>query len=83
MNAREALKITRDYPHCDDAKQARRIMDALAEVWTARRAVIEQPTPIESAGPAWVAWRTEQARLALELSTAEARLIALEDGRDA
>lgn len=84
MNTREAIEYMSDpenWLDIETVKRARSICSAACDVWEARRAVIVLPTPIESHGPAWVAWRTEQTRLALELSKAEAALIALEDAK--
>lgn len=57
--------------------------EALIEQWRARRALLrhEVARPAQSFGNEWVMWRCQQTLLALELSKAEAALIALEDAQ--
>ena len=57
--------------------------EALLAQWRAKRALLdhENARPAQSFGDAWVMWRCQQTLLALELSKAEARLMALEDAQ--
>ena len=57
--------------------------EALLAQWQARLELLKHnnATPPRYAIAGWVAWREERTRLALELSKAEARLIALEDAQ--
>lgn len=88
MKAREALLVDRTAVDGDESAyafaawlHAARIRNALLAQWEARRALIEHELlrPMSINPQAWRMWFSERTRLALELSTAEARLIALED----
>lgn len=85
MNAREAQSLLRTIGRAgtqEEYAQARAITAALFTQWEARKALLaHRRRKPELLDDAWDAWHTEHTRLALELSKAEAALIALEDAQ--